>query len=263
MESIGMPLGQGANAATSYDETTYRLTVPMDNPAHLETAIRIVRDWADRLTLDPEEIDRERGVVIEEWRARRGAGTRVRDLQAPVIFRGSRYAERDVIGTVESLQTFEHAALRRFYEDWYRPELMAVIAVGDFNREAVEELLRDQLSNIPPSENPPERTMFAVPSHEETLYSIVTDPELPTTSISVYHKMDPIKDWTVGGYRDRIIQGLYNTMLNERLSEVAREPNAPFLGASSAKGSLVRAKDVYLLAAAVQAGGVERGLGHK
>ena len=142
MESIGMRLGPGVNASTSFDETTYQLEVPTDNTENLETAFQILEDWAHGLTLDPDEIDMERGVVIEEWRLGQGAATRLRDQQFPVIFNGSQYAERLPIGTLESLETFEHAALHRFYSDWYRPDLMAVIAVGDFNASEIEALTR-------------------------------------------------------------------------------------------------------------------------
>jgi len=261
MESIGMRFGPELNASTSYDETNYYLTVPMDNPEYLETAFRMLRDWASGLTLDPEEIDQERGVVIEEWRFRRGAAARVRDLQFPLLFRDSRYVDRNPIGTVESLQTFEHEVLRRFYEDWYRPDLMAVIVVGDFDADDVEALMREHIETLPsPAQDARERVLFEVPSHSETLYSIVTDPEITRSEIAVYHKMERVLDWTVGGYRQQIVESLYNAILNERLSEMARRPDAPFLAASSGQGKLIRTKDVYALSAAVADGGVERGL---
>src|SRR5690606_17891139 len=115
MESLGMRLGPGVNASTSFDETTYMLTIPTDDPANLETAFRIMQDWAEGLALDPAEVDQERRVVIEEWRGARGAQARVGDLHYPILFSGSRYAERLPIGTRESLDNFDHAALRRFY----------------------------------------------------------------------------------------------------------------------------------------------------
>jgi zinc protease len=247
MESIGMRFGPELNASTSFDETNYFLTVPMDNPDYLETAFRMLRDWADGLTLDPEEIDQERGVVIEEWRFRRGAAARVRDLQYPILFRDSRYMERIPIGTVESLQTFDHEVLRRFYEEWYRPDLMAVIVVGDFDAGDVEALMREHIETLPRSQGARERVLYEVPSHSETLYSIVTDPEITTTEIAVYHKMERVRDWTVGGYRQQIVESLYNAMLNERLSDLARRPDAPFLAASSGQGKLIRTNDVYAL----------------
>lgn len=260
MESIGMRLGMGLNASTSFDETIYRLEVPMDDPENLATAFQILEDWASGLTLDPEEIDQERGVVIEEWRMRRGAGSRLQDQQFPVIFRGSQYAERNPIGTVESIETFEHEALRRFYQDWYRPDLMGVIAIGDFDRAEVEELLLEHFEGIPAGENPRERLEYPVPDHEETLFSILTDPELSSTSVTVYHKMALEHDWTTGGYRQKLVEGMYSSLLNDRFREIALEPDAPFLSASSGHGQFVRSKAVYSLRASVLEDRVEEGL---
>ena len=260
MESIGMRLGPGVNASTSFDETIYQLEVPTDNAEYLETAFQILEDWAQGLTLDAEEIDMERGVVIEEWRLGQGAASRLRDQQFPIIFDGSRYAERLPIGTLESLQTFDHEALRRFYRDWYRPDLMAVIAVGDFDPAEVEALTRRHFEDLKNPSNPRERIVFGVPDHEQTLFSIATDPEMPATNVQVYHKMDPEQGWTIGGYRQRIVERLYNSMLNNRFAEIAREPNPPFLRASSGQGQLIRSKDAYFLSAGVLENSIERGL---
>ncbi len=251
MESIGMRLGMGLNASTSFDETIYMLEVPMDDPVHLATAFQILEDWAHGLALDPAEVDQERGVVIEEWRMRRGAMSRLQDEQFPFIFRGSRYAERIPIGTVASIETFTHEALRRFYDDWYRPDLMAVIAVGDFDAADVESLVVEHFAGIPAPAAPRERPDYPVPDHEETLVSILTDPEVGSTNVTVYHKLDDEVEWTVGGYRRRLVEGMYSSMLNDRFREIALEPDAPFLSASSGKGRLVGSKSVYSLRASV------------
>ena len=261
MESIGMRLGPGVNATTSYDETTYMLEVPTDNAENMATAFQIMEDWAHGLTLDPEEIDQERGVVIKEWRLGQGAAARLRDQQFPVIFSDSHYAERLPIGTLESLRSFDHDAVRRFYRDWYRPDLMAVIAVGDFDASSVEALTRQHFEGLPIPSNPSERSVYPVPDHDETLFSIVTDPEISSTTVSVYHKMDVEDDWTIAGYRQRIVESLYNGMLNDRFAELARQPDPPFLRASSAQGQLIRSKGVYALTAGVLEDGAERGLG--
>ena len=261
MESIGMGLGPGVNATTSFDETVYMLELPTENPGHMATAFQIMEDWTHGLTLDPEEIDKERGVIIEEWRRSLGAGARIRDLQFPILFKDSRYADRLTIGTLESLENFEHESLRRFYRDWYRPDLMGVIAVGDFDGAEIEALVVEHFQDLPAAENPRERPQFGVPDHDETLFSIVTDAELSSSSVSVYHKMDVEDDWTVGGYRQRIVEQLYNGMLSGRFAEIARSPNPPFLGASSGSGQLIRSKGVYALTAGVLENGIERGLG--
>ena len=260
MESIGMRLGPGLNAYTSFDETVYMLQLPTDNPEHIETAFQILEDWATGLTLDSEEIDLERGVVIEEWRLGQGAQARIRDQQFPIILRDSQYADRLPIGTLESLENFDDEPLRRFYSDWYRPELMAVIAIGDFDATEIESLIEEHFEDIPASASPRERVRYDVPSHEETLFTITTDPELPLTQVAVYHKMPPENDWTIGGYRQRIVERLYNSMLSARFQEIAREPDPPFLGAGSQQGQLVRPLGAYILSAAVAEEDIERGL---
>ena len=260
MESVGMRLGPHLNAGTSFDETRYMIRIPTDSSEVIATAFQILEDWAHGLTLDPEEIDKERGVVIEEWRLGQGAGARLRDKQFPIILRDSRYADRLPIGTKESLETFDHEALRRFYRDWYRPELMAVIAVGDFDASQIERLVRDHFEGIPSLTPSRERTVYGIPDHEETLFAIATDKEMSATSVSVLHKMALDEDETIGGFRQRILERLYNGMLNRRFSEIARQPDPPFLGAFSSKGRFVRSKGVYSLGAGVPEDGVARGL---
>ena len=260
MESIGMQLGADLNAGTGFDETRYMLQIPTDSPEVIATTFQILEDWAHGLTLDPGENDQERGIVIEEWRMRRGAGARIQDQQLPVILKGSRYAERLPIGTVESIQTFEHEALRRFYQDWYRPDLMGVIAVGDFDRTEVEALLIEHFAGISAPERPRERVEYPVPDHAETLFAITTDAEMPATSVTVYYKMALEEEPTIGGYRQGMLERLYNSMLNLRFSEIARQPDPPFLGAGSGKGRFVRSKGAYTLSASVPEDGIERGL---
>ena len=164
LESIGMEFGPSINAYTSFDETVYMLSqVPTDEPETLATAFQILEDWSHLLSFEPEEIDKERGVVIEEWRSRRGAAARIQDLQFPIMFTGSRYAERLPIGTVENLQSFPHEVLTRFYDTWYRPDLMSVIAVGDFDPAQIEQLIQTHFDRLPTPATPLERPYFDVP----------------------------------------------------------------------------------------------------
>ena len=260
MESIGMRLGAGVNASTDFDVTNYQLELPMDDPENLATAFQIMEDWAHGLRLDPVEVDQERGVVIEEWRMRRGVEARLMDDQFPVIFQGSRYADRLPIGTPESIETFEQDAIVRFYREWYRPDLMGIVAVGDFDGAEIEGLIRQHFEDIEVPAGARERPEYDVPAHEETLYSVLSDPELTSTSITIYHKMPSDWDWTVGGYRQSLVEAMYNAMLNERFREIALRPDAPFLGASSSNGHFVGDTDVYVLAASVVDGGVEEGI---
>ncbi|MEN8375326.1 MAG: insulinase family protein [Gemmatimonadota bacterium] len=260
LESIGMQFGPDVNAYTSFDETVYMLHVPTDSAGLLERAFDVLEDWAGAQVFDAEQVELERGVVIEEWRVGRGAGARVRDEQFPLIFHGSRYAERLPIGTPESLESFEPAALERYYRDWYRPGLMAVVAVGDFDADSVEALVRERFSRLQPASSPRARDTHAVPGHDDVLVSIATDPELTQTQVAVYHKLPRPEDLTVGDYRRQLIERLYNGMINQRLDELRRLPDAPFLFSFSNRGGLGRTRSVYSLGAMVPEGGVLRGL---
>jgi len=260
MESIGMRLGPDVNAYTSFDETVYMLQVPTDNEEYVSTAFQIMEDWSHAVTLDDDAIDDERGVVVEEWRLGQGAGSRVRDKQFPIIFKGSQYAERLPIGSEESIQTTTHEAIRRFYEDWYRPDLMAVIAVGDFDPDQIEGLIRQHFGALPARENPRERTVFGVPDQPGTDFAIATDPEIPSTTVGVYYKMDLDEQGTVGAYRQGMVEAVYMTILNQRLQELAQSADPPFAYGGSGKGAMVRTKGVYQVLAGVEPAGIERGL---
>ena len=252
LESLGMRFGPSINASTSFDETVYMLQVPTDKPEVLDRAFLILEDWAHAVSFDPAEIDKERGVVIEEWRGRRGAGARMQDVQLPVMLKGSRYAQRLPIGTVENLKTFEHETLTRFYEDWYRPDLMTVIAAGDFEAAEVEKLITAHFAGIPRPAAPRPRQAYDVPDHPGTLFAIATDKEAPAAIVSVLSKSDPGDDGTVGAYRDSIIEQLFAAMLSTRFQELAQKPEAPFVGAGGGRSALVRAKDVSTLGAIVK-----------
>ncbi len=260
LESFGMRFGAHINAYTSFDETVYMLTIPTDEEVIVDTAFEILEDWAGAVTFEGEEIDKERGVVIEEWRLRLGAGTRVNEIQFPILFGGSQYAVRLPIGTEESLQTFTHEAVRRFYQDWYRPDLMAIIATGDFDKNDIEQRIIDGFSSLtnPDSERP--RVTYDIPEHAETLFGVATDPEMQVEQVQVFHKMPIRPQGTHGSYRRTIVENLYSSMLNRRLRELAQSPEAPFLGASASQGIFVPTREVYMIGAAVAPGGLKEGL---
>jgi len=260
MESIGMRFGPELNAYTGFDETVYMLTVPTDEQELLDKAFLMLEDWAHGLDFDAEEIDKERGVVIEEWRLGQGAPARMRDQQFPVLLKGSRYAERLPIGKKAILETFDHKALKRFYREWYRPDLMAVVAVGDFDTARIENLIKTHFQALKKPASPRPRSTFPVPDHDETLISIATDHEAPSTTVSVYHKLPPRDQSTVGDYRQAIVERLYNVMLNRRLADLTQKPDPPFIYAFSSRGSLIRAKDTFTLAAEVKEDGITQGL---
>jgi zinc protease len=260
LESIGMQFGPDVNAYTSFDETVYMLTVPTDSAAILRQAFQVLEDWAHLQTFDSTEIELERGVVLEEWRLGRGAAARMRDEQFPVLFQGSRYAERLPIGTPEILETFEHEALERFYSDWYRPDLMAVVAVGDFDAETVESLIRQHFGGLRAPDAVRPRRLAEVPDHDEPLFSVATDEEATGTRVTLYFKQPVRSEGTVGDYRRSIVEILYSAMLNRRLFELSQQADAPYLGAGSGQGRIVRSKEVYLLVAGVREDGVTDGL---
>ncbi|MEM7480968.1 MAG: insulinase family protein [Acidobacteriota bacterium] len=260
LESIGMRFGPDINAYTSFDETVYTLTVPTDDPLLLDRAFLILEDWAHGVAFDEAAVERERGVVIEEWRLGRGAGARLRDAQLPVMLRGSRYAERLPIGELEVLETATAADLRRFYETWYRPDRMAVVAVGDFDPDEVEEAIRSRFSNLRPADEAAPPSTFDIPAHDETLFTLNSDPEVSNTFVSVQYKLPAAEQGTFGTYRRRLVETLYLSILNERLSVTARQPEPPFLFASASQGALVRAGEVFTLAAAVEPGRSAAGL---
>lgn len=260
LESIGMQFGADVNAYTGFDETVFTLTVPTDTGTALETGIQVLEEWAHRVSFDSTEIEKERGVVIEEWRLGQGAGARMRDKVFPVLLAGSRYADRLPIGSLESLQTFDPAALRRFYHDWYRPDLMAVIAVGDFDADRVEALIKERFSRIPLPANAAPRPEYPVPDHADTRVIVATDPEATGTSVEVYDKQPAREEGTVAAYRYSLAARLYNSMLNARLGEIARRADPPFLSAGSGFGALLRTKSAYVVSGDVRDGEVIRGL---
>ena len=260
LESIGMRFGADINAYTSFDETVYMLEVPTDDAETLETGLRILREWAGSITFEPEEIDKERGVVIEEWRLRQGGANRIISRQYPVLLRGSRYPERLPIGTQENLRTFDHESLMRFYLDWYRPDLMTVIAVGDFDAGAIESRVQELFSDLTNPDPVRERTFYPVPDHEEALISIESDPEAGFASVELLYKHENGEMGTVAHYQEDLKRSLFASMLNRRLGELTQDANPPFIGAGGGDGSLVRTKSAFSLSASVQDGQYLRAL---
>jgi zinc protease len=260
MESIGMRFGPEINAYTSFDETVYMLELPTDTAGVVEKGIQILRDWAKNISFDDTEIDKERGVIIEEWRQGRGASARMQEKHFPVIFENSKYAERIPIGKVEILKSFNHDVLRRFYKDWYRPDLMSVVAVGDVKPGELEKLIKQNFADIqnPDYERP--RKVFDVPDDNETRISIASDKEATYNVIQTMYLKEKETQLTVGDIRENILNRFFNMMLNERFNEITKQANPPFLNAYSNNGNIVRTKDAYSLTAVVREGEVDKGL---
>ena len=261
LEGIGMRFGADINAYTSFDETVYMLQVPTDEPEPLKTALLILQDWAGGITFDGEEIEDERGILLEEWRLGQGAGARIRDRQWPVLFHGSRYAERLPIGDEDIIQGAPHETLRRFYRDWYRPDLMALVAVGDFDAASLEAQVRRRFRRLRGPRNPRSRSVHEVPDHDETLFAVVTDPEVTRTTVGVYYKL-PLEPFvSEEDFRRQIVEDLHHGMLGARLDEVRRRPDPPFLFAFTSSGGFVRSRNVYRQEVVVPEGGALQGLG--
>lgn len=261
IESLGMRFGADLNAYTSFDETVYMLQVPTDKPEAMDRAFQVLEDWAHNVTFDPVEIDKERGVVIEEWRLRRGAGARTQEKLFPIMFKESRYANRLPIGQPEIIRNSKPERLKKFYTDWYRPDLMAVVAVGDFDKAAIEKMITAHFSSIPAASNTRPRQAYGIPDRSDIGYAITTDKETSTTSVELHTLLPTKPQGTVGVYRQKTVDRLFSGMLSARFSELAQAADAPFLFAFGGRGRfLARTKDSASLVAVVKEGNVERGL---
>lgn len=260
LESIGARFGPHVNAYTSFDETVYMLDVPTDRPGYVDRGLLAMHDFAAGILLQPEEIEKERGVVIEEWRGRLGAGSRLTDKQLPVLLANSRYADRLPIGTPEVLKSFPPQRLVDFYRTWYRPDLMALVVVGDIDPAALQTIVEQRFGSIPAATSPLGTVDRGVPAHADTVVAVATDPEAQGWTVALAHKRPFQAERTVGDYRRALIQQLATQMLNLRLREIARRPNAPFLGADAGGAGLVRTLELYQLGAAVQESSIDAGL---
>jgi len=245
LESIGMKFGAELNAYTSFDETVYMLTIPLDKTEVIDTGFQILSDWAFNLSFEDEEIVKERGVIKEEWRLGQGAQERMGREFYPVLFYNSRYAKRMVIGEPAIFENAPFETYKRFYKDWYRPDLMAVIAVGDFQSEAIVELIKKYFSTAPAVNNARKRELYPVPEHDKPFVSIVSDKEWPYSLVQVMIKHEPKPQGTFQSYRDNLVNSLYTSMLNNRINEVVQSENPPLLYGGVFNSPFVRSKDVY------------------
>jgi zinc protease len=260
LQSTGMRFGAHINANTSFDQTIYQLQIPTDNPEVIDRSLLILEDWAHAVSFDPQEIEKERGVILEEWRTGLGAGARMLDAQLPVLLKDSRYAERLPIGKPDIIRTFAYDRLKKFYTDWYRPDLMAVIIVGDFDPIKIEALIRSHFGPIPAVANPRPRLTYDVPDHPGTRYTIATDSEATATTVNVTTMRAARDQTTIGAYRQQTIERVFGGLLSARLAEIAQKPGAPFLDAETNRGLFVNAAESTTLSALVADGGIERGL---
>ncbi len=260
LQSIGVEFGADLNAYTSFDETVYMLPIPTGDPEVIKTGLQVLEDWAHNITFAEDEIDKERGVVIEEWRLGRGANQRMRDQWFPVMFKNSLYADRLPIGKKEIIENASYETIKKFYKDWYRPELMSIIAVGDVDLDGMEKMIQDQFNKIPKTKSGRERKEIKVPNHEETYVTVVTDKEAPFTQIQLVNKLESEPTSNLGELRRDMVYQLYNGMLSQRLNELRQSEDPPFVFGGSGYGSMVRSKSNYSSFAMVGEKNVEKGL---
>jgi zinc protease len=260
LESVGMRYGPDINAFTSFDETVYEITIPTDTAAIVDKGFEILSEWAHNVAFEPSQIEKERPVVIEEWRLGQGAENRMQNKWFPVLFEGSRYGVRVPIGLKSVLETYKPETLRRFYDTWYRPDLMAVVAVGDFDKTRIEGLIKRYLGGIPAATNPKPRPLFPVPPHDSTLVSVNSDKEATRSVIRLLYKHPRRFNTTEASYRQQLVEQLFGSMFNDRFAEITQKPNPPFINASAVEGELVRTAESFSLTAIVADNGIQRGL---
>ena len=249
LEKHGVAFGRNINAYTGFDETVYNLSdVPVEEPGLIDSCILILNDWSHFISLTDKEIDLERGVIGEEWRTSKNANRRMIFEVIPVILKGSKYAERDIIGSLDVIKNFSYNTLRDYYHQWYRTDLQAIAIVGDINVDEVEGKIKTLFSSIPAVENPSPRNPVDVPYHMETYYVLAQDKEAPQTSVSVItlQKAVPPKDKNLKYIRESHIISLMNSMINTRISELLQKENPPFVsGSISFGGFYAREYDAF------------------
>lgn len=258
LQSVGVKFGADLNAYTSFDETVYILPIPTEDPEVFSKGMLVLEDWASGLTMSEEEIDKERGVVLEEYRLGQGANQRMRDEYFPVLFKDSRYSERLPIGKKEVLENFEYNVLESFYQDWYRPNLMAIIAVGDLDVAEMEKEITKRFGKLKNPKNIKERVVYPVPNHEEVRVSIATDKEANFNQVQIIYKHNNLKTENLSDLRRELTHQLYNGMLGTRLNELSQSPEPPFLFANTSYSQFVRSKSAYSSFALAGENGIEK-----
>ena len=247
LEKAGVKFGAHLNAYTSFDETVYMLQLPTDKPELMDKGYLVLEDWASNVSMEDVEIEKERGVIIEEWRLGLGASERMRQKFLPILLKDSRYAQRIPIGKKEIIESFKPQVLKDFYKDWYRPDLMAVVVVGDMSIEDIEKKIKEHFDQMPEVNNPRQRVEYDIPNNTDPLICVASDKENTYTVIQLFYKHQTEDPTTFGAYRNSIKAELYSEMLNARINEISQKPDAPFLFAASNYGGFLvgRTKSAY------------------
>jgi zinc protease len=260
LELSGVKFGADLNAYTSFDETVYMMQLPTDSGNVFEKGFQILEDWAHNLSFDSIEVDKERGVVISERRLGLGAFQRMQAQYWPILFKDSRYAIRIPIGKLDILENCKHSTLKQFYKDWYRPDLMAVVVIGDVDVDKVEKMIKEKFSAIPSKPNPRPRELCSVPDNKGLLIAKATDKEDPYNIIELLYKHAKQHSTTLADMRRDMISELFSGMFNARMQELQKKAEPPFLFSFVNIGSLVRTKDAFTAYAYVKSMGIEKGI---
>jgi len=260
LQKSGVRFGADLNAYTSFDETVYMLPVPTDSMEVFKKGMQILEDWAHNATLDPSEIDKERGVVLEESRTGKGANARMRDKFFPVILNNSQYAKRLPIGKDSILKNFKYEVLNQLYKDFYRPDLEGVAVVGDIDVAMVEKMIIEKFGSIQNPANEKERTKYTIPLSGGTDVAIVTDPEQPNTIIQILNKQPKRKDITYQDRRDGMVRSLFNQMLSSRIQELTQKSDPPFQFGYAGYGGFIGNLDAFTSFVIAKGGNIEKGL---
>ena len=263
LQSVGMRMGENLNAYTSFDETVYTIiNAPVDKPNVVDSCLLILHDWSNSLALTDSMIEKERGIIREEWRTRRDASQRLLEKQLQQMFPGNKYANRIPIGSIDVINNFKPEELRAYYKKWYRPDLQAIIVVGDVDVDTVEKTIKTMFSDIPTPVNPAKREYVSVADNDEPIVSIATDKEASSTIIYIYHKYDPMPAQlrsTAAGLITDYISAVCSQILNERLEALLHQANPPFVYAEAYDGDFMvaRTKDAFTIAAIAKEGEID------
>jgi zinc protease len=261
LQNIGVGFGNDLNAYTSFDETVYILPIPTDKPGNLEKGFQVLEDWAHNVTYLDEDIDGERAIILEESRLGKGANDRMFRKILPHLFEGSKYASRLPIGQDSIIKTFKHDAIRRFYHDWYRPDLMAVIVVGDIDPAKAEAMVKEHFSRLSNPANERPREYAAGPDYASSSAVIATDKEATSYLVAInYPSFKQKPATTVGDYRKYLIEQIYTTLLNQRLQELVQKENPPFVFAGVDFDSYARGYGSFNAAASSGTGDIKKAL---
>ncbi len=258
LQRAGIKFGDDLNAFTGQDQTVYQLPVPTDSADIFNKAFVVLEDWAHNLSMDGEEIDKERGVILEELRGGKGAQQRMRDKWLPILVGDSKYGKRNIIGTEDILKNFSHETIRNFYKTWYRPDLQAIVAVGDFDIDQVEKTIKQRFGSIPKAVKPKPFGKFPIADFKGSRVAIVTDPEFPYMMAQIITKLPKAEEKTLNDSRESLKRNLFNQMLQARLQELTQQADPPFLFGNASYSGFLGDYDSFFNIAVAKDGNLER-----